>query len=448
MKFYGRDDELEIIKNWIKTIDRGTLFTSIIGRRRIGKTRLWLEATQTISNSLYLFCLPGNIGKTFDQVDAYLYELGFTSVPKDLTQFFKAVSVMLSKNQPLIFFFDEVQNLFLDSSEDLFLFQRYIDEFKRKNYPCLIVFCGSIRSLLNKILFEESSPLFGRLDHNIQLNPLPFSIIKQLFIDNNITSPEQHLRLYTMFGANIRFYEILQQFGWLEESISLILKKGWMGFTGLFSDELNKMLHPELKKSSHVYTGMLSSIAKGIQSANEIANVAGINTTSLGNYLPYLTDSLDLIEKEISVTEKANSKNSRYVIKDPFIYFWYRYIEQNRALLEMGQANSVFTRIVEDMPNLEGRVLEMILKQKILENPPMDFDIAGPVFKNKNQIEIDYLLVNEKANRIFAFEFKRGQVNKKRELNKLLYNVSQLHFKSVQLNTPFIEGRILSLKDI
>lgn len=355
---------------------------------------------------------------------------------------------MLSKNQPLILFFDEVQNLFLDSSEDLFLFQRYIDEFEQKNYPCLMVFCGSIQSLLNKILFEDNSPLFGRLDHKIQLNPLPFSIIKQLFIDNHITSPEQHLRLYTMFGANIRFYEILQQFGWLEESISLILKKGWMGFTGLFSDELNKMLHPELKKSSHVYTGMLSAIAKGIHSANEIANVAGINTTSLGNYLPYLTDSLDLIEKETSVTEKANSKNSRYVIKDPFIYFWYRYIEQNRALLEMGQADSVFNKIVEDMPNLEGRILEMILKQKILENPPMNFDIAGPVFKNKNQIEIDYLLANEKANRIFAFEFKRGQVNKKRELNKLFYNVSQLQFKSVQLNTPFIEGRILSLKDI
>ena len=49
------------------------------------------------------------------------------------------VDKMLSKNQPLIFF-DEVQNVFLDSSEDLFLFQRYIDEFKHKNYPCLMVF--------------------------------------------------------------------------------------------------------------------------------------------------------------------------------------------------------------------------------------------------------------------------------------------------------------------
>lgn len=448
MIFYGRKTEIDIIKSWISATRKGTLFTSIIGRRRIGKTRLWLEGIHEAQNSLYFFCLPGPLKKTFEQADQQLYELGFTSVPQDLTKFFQAASLLLSKGKSLYIFFDEVQNLFLENDDNLFIFQQYIDEFKRRNYSCLIVFCGSVRSLLHKILFEENSPLYGRLDHNIHLNPLPFSTVKQLFIDNGIHKPAQQLRLYSMFGSNIRFYEILDQFDLLQATTGEILKKGWVGFTGLFSDELNKLLLPELKKLSTVYTGILSAIARGIQGANEIANQAEISTTSLGNYLPFLIDTLDLVSKDTPVTEKPNSKISRYVIKDPFIYFWYRYIERNKTLLEMGQIKSVVKRIATDLPNLEGRILEMIFREKILENPPIEFDIAGSVFRNKDQIEIDFLLANTVDNKIHAFEIKRGKVNKKTERNKLITKAARLNFKSANLRKPEISGTVFTLQDL
>ena len=448
MKFYGRKTELGIIKNWITALDRGTLFTAIIGRRRIGKTRLWLESIKGVQNSLYFFCQPGQLKKTFEQVDDQLHELGFTSVPQDLTSFFKACEILLSQKKPLILFFDEVQNLFLTNTDNLSIFQQFIDDFKRKGFPCLVVFCGSVRSLMHRILFEESSPLYGRLDHRIQLNPLSFNQIKRIYKDNSITAPDHQLRLYTMFGSNIRFYEILLQFDLFQHPIEDILEKGWVGFTGLFSDELNKILVPELKKSSYVYTGILSAIARGIQSVNEIASLAEITTTSLGNYLPFLIDTLDLVDKEVSVTEKSNSKISRYVIKDPFIYFWYRYIEKNRSLLEMGQTKTVVKRIMEDLPNLEGAILEMIFRQKILENPPIEFDVAGSVFKNRNQIEVDFLLANQRENKIHAFEIKRGKTDKKAVLNKLIYNTARLDFKSIKLKNPQIEGTVYTLNDL
>ncbi len=448
MKFYGRKNELKIIRRWFLAVEKGTVFTSIIGRRRIGKTRLWLEAAGNQKNSLYLFCLPGTLKKTFDQVEPQLYEAGFTAVPHDLTQFFKAASLLLSKGKRLIIFFDEVQNLFLDDKSDLFLFQQYIDEFRRKNYPCLIVFCGSVRTLLHDILFEEHSPVYGRLDQAIHLEPLGFSVLKQMLKDNGIIEPEQQLRLFTMFGKNPRFYEILIQFNLLDAPTEEILRQGWLGLTGLFSDELHKMLLPELKKFSHVYSGILAGIAKGVQDSAEIATMAGINATSLGNYIPFLTNTLDLVYKEIPVTEKHNSKNTRYVIKDPFILFWYRYMERNKALLEMGQTLQVMKQITDDLPNLEGKILEMIFREKILEKPPMPFDVAGAVFKNRNQIEIDFLLANEKENKIYAYEIKRGQVNKKTELNKLISKVSRLRFKSIHLKEPDITGKILTMKDI
>jgi AAA+ ATPase superfamily predicted ATPase len=217
---------------------------------------------------------------------------------------------------------------------------------------------------------------------------------------------------------------------------------------GLFSDELNKMLLPELKKHSHVYTGILTGLARELYDITELSNIAGITTTSFNNYIPFLTDTLDLVKKEISVTEKSNSKLSRYIIKDPFIYFWYRYIERNKTLLEMGQTDQVQKKVETDLPNLEGRILEMIFRERILENSPIEFDIAGSVFKNRKQIEVDFLLASQKQNKIHAYEIKRGGVNKKKELNKLIHNVSQLEFKSIRLNQPEITGQILTVNDL
>ena len=448
MKFYGRKKELSIINSWFKAAKKGALFTAIIGRRRIGKTRLWMEAGKKKKNCLYLFCLPGFQRKTFEQVDTQLYDIGFTSVPQNISEFFKVVSLFLSKGKELVIFFDEVQNLFLENKEELALFQYYIDEFKRKEYPCMIVFCGSVRTLLHKILFDEHSPLYGRLDQNIHLEPLGFYVLRDIFVDAGIPEPERHFRLFTMFGTNPRFYEILLQFDLLKTHTKEILEKSWFGLMGLFSDELSKMLLPELKKMSHVYTGLLSAMAKGIQNATEIASQAGINTTSLGNYLPFLIDDLDLVYKEIPVTEKSNSKNSRYVIKDPFILFWYRYIERNRTLLELGQTQRIVRQIMEDLPNLEGKILEMIFKEKILAKPPLEFDVAGTVFKNKEGIEIDFLLASEKQNHIHAYEIKRGRVDHRKELNKLKDKVARLNFKSIRLHNPQISGTVFTTKDI
>jgi AAA+ ATPase superfamily predicted ATPase len=89
IKFYGREKELAVIESWIEAAEKGSPFTAIIGRRRIGKTRLWIEASRKKESSLYLFCLPGQLKRTFEQVEAQLYKLGFTSVPRDLTRFLK-----------------------------------------------------------------------------------------------------------------------------------------------------------------------------------------------------------------------------------------------------------------------------------------------------------------------------------------------------------------------
>jgi len=118
------------------------------------------------------------------------------------------------------------------------------------------------------------------------------------------------------------------------------------------------------------------------------------------------------------------------------------------ALLEMGQTGNVVHNIADDLPNLEGRVLEIIFREKILARPPMEFDVAGSVFKNREGIEIDYLLASQKSNHIHAYEIKRGKVNRDVQLNRLIGKTARLTFKSIKLHNPQITGEVLNLEDM
>lgn len=118
------------------------------------------------------------------------------------------------------------------------------------------------------------------------------------------------------------------------------------------------------------------------------------------------------------------------------------------APLEIRQTSSVVHKIADDLPNLEGRVLEMIFREKILARPPMEFDVAGSVFKNREGIEFDCLLASQKANRVHAYEIKGARLNIDSELNLLISKSAGLTFKSIKLHNPQITGEVLHLEDM
>jgi len=105
-------------------------------------------------------------------------------------------------------------------------------------------------------------------------------------------------------------------------------------------------------------------------------NWSPLDSKPSGNYLPFLLEDLNLVEIELQVIETTNSKISRYIFKDPFFLFRYRYVQKNMVLLQMGQTNRVVRKIADDLPNLEGRVLEMIIREKILARSPINYRMS------------------------------------------------------------------------
>ncbi len=107
----------------------------------------------------------------------------------------------------------------------------------------------------------------------------------------------------------------------------------------------------------------------GNRKLSEIAAFLEVKQTNLTKYLKVLMD-LDLVEREVPVTESApeKSKSGLYRITDNYIAFWFRYVYPYRAYLEKGEMDYVLAEIKKGfVENYASFVYEDVCREKMLE---------------------------------------------------------------------------------
>lgn len=90
--------------------------------------------------------------------------------------------------------------------------------------------------------------------------------------------------------------------------------------------------------------------------------------TSIGGYLKKLEDTYNLIEKRRPILAKPGSQTVRYAIKDTFLNFWFRYIDGNQSLVELGNYSALNDIILDDYPTFSGKTLERYFIQQLTES--------------------------------------------------------------------------------
>jgi len=125
---------------------------------------------------------------------------------------------------------------------------------------------------------------------------------------------------------------------------------------------------------------------------------------------------------------KPNSRNSRWQLDDCFLRFWFRFIMQNQALVEM-ERNDLLLEIVEKgYEQYTGFVLEQYFRQKWMEEERVTS--IGNYWDRKGQNEIDMIALNDIDKTAVIAEVKRQKKkfiptelgNKVATLNKELRN--------------------------
>lgn len=411
MKFYNRTTEIAELQR-IKEMayqDHSKL-TVLTGRRRIGKTSLILNALKD-ETIVYLFVsrkseadlCNGFCSETEKQLSVF--------VPK-MDSFIEVFRFLLEqgKNRNFTLVIDEFQE-FININESIYSdIQNYWDQYRTSTNIDFIV-SGSIYSLMTKIFQDKKEPLFGRADAMMKLTPFTISVLKEIMKDykSDYTNDEL-LALYTYTGGVPKYVELL-----VDNKVLTIPKmiKYICQSDSPFIDEGRNLLIQEFGKKYGNYFSILDAISSGINTQSQIEAFMG--EKSIGGQLSKLETVYEVIKKQRPVFAKEGSQTVRYEVSDNFLRFWFRYIERNRSLIELGNYEGLSKLINDDYPTYSGKTLELYFKQKLQES--FEYRAIGSWWEPKgDQNEIDIVAVTLDNKKALVAEVKRQRKNFKPQL--------------------------------
>lgn len=404
MKFYDRETELEQLKSIESLSKISSQMTVLTGRRRIGKTKLLLKATEN-SKVVYLFVSKKSetiLANQFaEEATKSLGEpIGSYSSIADLLEHL----MLLSASKPFTLIIDEFQELMKIDKSIIGDIQRVWDLNKDKTHLNLLI-SGSVYSMMHTIFEDSKEPLFSRAGNIINLQPFKTNVLKQILQDHNPSfSNDDVLALYSFTGGVAWYIELFMNAGatTVEKMLNYIFKEN-----SLFINEGKNILIEEFGREYGIYFSILECIARGINTRGEIENCIGVG--EIGGYLAKIENDYNIIHIVRPILSKKSSKITRYHISDNFLTFWFRFIYKYMGYVESGSLGLLKEIVKRDYPTFSGIMLERFFRQKAKESG--HYTHIGNYWDRKGENEIDIILVNELSKQIEIGEIKRNKRN-------------------------------------
>ncbi len=371
MEFVGRKKELKELES-IYGSNKPELIL-VYGRRRLGKTTLIKKSLP--KNSLYFLLTKEkpllnlkNFKEGLKKINPLLADVNADS----WEEYFRKTHEFIPENFVIVL--DEFPYLVSQDKSLKSQFQKIYDEYLKPRNIKLIL-CGSSKSIMEDLQSYES-PLYGRRTKSVKLKP--FSL-KESFQFLKKGTGELKLKIHLITGG-IPYY--LEQFIDVENEKNL--EEKLLSEMSIFNDEAYFLLKEDFKEISNYFT-ILKYIARGKESFTEISDVSLVEKSSLSKYLQNL-ERMGYVKNEKSFFSKQNSKKTKYVLIDNFLYVWfnviYKYLNNEKHDL-----NTVFGKLFEqETRNIYSKHYEEV----------------KPYFKK--EVEIDFLA--RKNNNILCVECK------------------------------------------
>ncbi|WP_252179893.1 ATP-binding protein [Endozoicomonas sp. 4G] len=438
MRFYNREDELERLQQWSEQASKGTAYlTTVVGRRRVGKTAL-LNKTfpqgSTLGASIYLFVSRKQESLLCEEFIEQIRTVLNIPVFGQPTRLREVMEILLqfSITTPVTVILDEFQDIqrvnkaFFSELQDLW------DRYREQSRMHLIC-CGSLYSLMTRLFQDGHEPLFGRADHRIHLQPLSCRYIAQMLNDQQAFTSEKLLQWYMLSGGVPKYLEWLFSLDSTADFWPQLVNEH-----SLLIEEGHYRLAEEFGPEHSTYFSILAAIASGSTSRPDIESLLGI---SVGPQLDRLEKEFDIIRRIRSVLSKPGTRLVKYRIADAFLAFWFRFIYKYRSAVEIGNFPFIHKVIERDYPTWSGHWLEEIFREVIAETG--EYNIVGSYWDRGNQNEIDLVAINELDKKALIAEIKRNPKNiRKTHLQEKSAKLVQ------QLRGYEIEYRGFSLDDL
>ena len=425
MKFYNREKELQILRDIERSSQVSSKMTVIVGRRRIGKTKLIQEAYK---KKIYLFVSRKNESLLCEEFITVIQDELSVKVFGRITRFRDLFEYLmeLSKTRHFTLVIDEFQEFMQINSSVYSDMQNIWDGYKDDSKMNLVL-SGSIYSLMKKIFEDKKEPLFGRANNKIHLKPFTVLTIKEVLQENypDYTNDDL-LSFYILTGGVAKYVEILVDNSafTLEQQLDLIFDEH-----SLFLDEGKNLLVEEFGKEYTTYFSILSLIASSKTARVEIESILGKN---IGGYLDRLENEYTIIKKVKPMFAKVGSRTLRYEIIDNFFSFWFRFIYKYRSAVEIENYAYVKEIVNRDYTTYSGRFLEKYFLEKLKLSH--NYSDLGTYWEKGNKNEIDIVGVNDNEKTMLIAEVKRKaekiDINRLKEKSMILVS----KYKKYEIN--------------
>lgn len=311
-KFVNRTTELSRLRELYESDDPE--MAVIYGRRRMGKTELVRQSVADRNDAVHFLATETT---THIQLQSFVEDAeetypGTGRIQRDWEQLLGYLG-----EQDAIIILDEFPYL-VEADESLpSVIQRLWDSDLRDTASTIVLVGSSISMMTEKVL-SGGSPLFGRLTAKFDLRQLDFGAAMEFFPGYDM---EEQIFAWGVYGGTPHYLQAVDDNQSLEENIRAAI----LSPQGFLHTEPEYVLRMELSEPN-TYFALLTAIAEGRRTSNEIAQAAGIDSDRVSYYLKNLQD-LWIIERDIPVTEHpSKSRRGRYRMRDPLFRFWFRFV--------------------------------------------------------------------------------------------------------------------------
>lgn len=362
MKLYERDAEIKLLQRqlWLSREQRSRM-TVLTGRHGSGKTSLVAQAFAgepflyfRLGGKMESLLLKDYIGQVRQRLDLY--------VPAQVLTFDLLLSFIFDSayKRPITLVIDHFDEWSVRHPD----FPAYVRELwdnNRRGSHLNLVLISENSAVTSRLFDEEDAPLVNADDCRITLDYYSPGQLKRLLLAHNAErTSEDLLALYmTTGGMPMLVAAVLAATDGSKEQIyRYLLHRGSPLHT-----QARAVLDKALGKNSEVYLSILQLIATGVNTQSDIEDQLG--GIIVGGHLAKLETEYELITKMRPVLAGKASRNVvRFRITDMFLSFWLKYIEANRAMVNLDGSDQVVAWALADFETAGQRALTQYLMRK------------------------------------------------------------------------------------
>ncbi len=385
LTFLNRDEERRRLRALLS--GRRSGLAILYGRRRCGKSRLVQEVLPAARSVYY-------VG---DNREAPLHRVSLAAAIEGKLPGFGAVSypdwdALLTRwfreaRTGMVLALDEFPALAAAAAELPSLIQKHVDAHRARRVHLLL--SGSSQRMMQGLVFDRGAPLFGRADEILRISPLSCRWIGRAL---RIRDPIRAVEAYAVWGGVPRYWEMAAAFRSHDQAVEELV----LSPQGVLRDEPAGLLLDDLRDTTQP-ASILALVGGGCHRISEIAARLGKPATSLTRPLQRLVE-LDLVRRELPFgSSPRDTKRTSYRIPDPFLRFWFRFVEPARSRIEAGMTRAVASEIASSFSHHAGSVWEDLVRAAVprmrvggaewtevgrwwgpgLNGKPMEIDIVG-----------------------------------------------------------------------